>query len=73
MKGHASANRTLTGLKAALNLAVKNRLLSPATAQEWSEVTPLEGRFASLAMIEKHYGHLVHDTARERLARVQMA
>jgi hypothetical protein len=23
-------------------------------------------------MIEKHYGHLVHDTARERLAKVQV-
>jgi integrase len=30
MKGHASASRTLTALKAALNLAVKNRLVSPA-------------------------------------------
>jgi integrase len=26
----------------------------------------------SLTMIEKHYGHLVNDTARERLAKVQM-
>jgi integrase len=34
------------------------------------EVSKLVG--TSLAMIEKHYGHLVHDTARERLARVQM-
>ncbi len=35
------------------------------------EVSKIVG--TSLAMIEKHYGHLVHDTARERLARVQMA
>jgi len=26
----------------------------------------------SFAMIEKHYGHLVNDTARERLAKVQI-
>ena len=34
------------------------------------EVTRIVG--TSLAMIEKHYGHLVNDTARERLAKVQM-
>jgi len=34
------------------------------------EVSKIVG--TSLAMIEKHYGHLVHETARERLARVQM-
>jgi integrase len=34
------------------------------------EVAKIVG--TSLAMIEKHYGHLVHDTARERLARVQL-
>jgi integrase len=39
----ASANRTLTALKAALNLAVKNRLVSAAAAQEWAEVAPLKG------------------------------
>ena len=39
----ASANRTLTALKAALNLAVKSRSVSPAAAQEWAEVTPLKG------------------------------
>jgi len=35
------------------------------------EVSKIVG--TSLAMIEKHYGHLVHDTARERLAKVQLA
>jgi len=35
------------------------------------EVSKIAG--ASLAMIEKHYGHLVHEMARERLAKVQMA
>jgi integrase len=39
----ASANRTLTALKAALNLAVKNRLVGAAAAQEWAEVGPLKG------------------------------
>jgi len=39
----ASANRTLTALKAALNLAVKSRLVSAAAAQEWAEVAPLKG------------------------------
>jgi integrase len=34
------------------------------------EVSKIVG--TSLAMIEKHYGHLVHDTARERLSRVQI-
>jgi integrase len=34
------------------------------------EVTRIVG--TSLTMIEKHYGHVVHDTARERLAKVQM-
>ena len=34
------------------------------------EVSKLVG--TSLSMIEKHYGHLVNDTARERLAKVQM-
>ena len=39
----ASANRTLTALKAALNLAVKNRLVGAAAAQEWAEVASLKG------------------------------
>src|SRR5215469_15743225 len=39
----ASANRTLTALKAALNLAVKSRLVGAAAAQEWAEVAPLKG------------------------------
>jgi integrase len=34
------------------------------------EVSKIVG--TSLAMIEKHYGHLVQDTARERLANVQL-
>jgi hypothetical protein len=34
------------------------------------EVAKMVG--TSLAMIEKHYGHLVFSTARERLARVQL-
>ena len=34
------------------------------------EVSKIVG--TSLTMIEKHYGHLVHATARERLAKVQM-
>jgi integrase len=39
----ASANRTLTALKAALNLAVASRTVSAAVAQEWAEVAPLKG------------------------------
>jgi integrase len=39
----ASANRTLTALKAALNLAVKHRVVSASAAQEWSDVEPLKG------------------------------
>jgi integrase len=39
----ASANRTLTALKAALNLAVAHRTVSAAVAQEWTEVAPLKG------------------------------
>jgi integrase len=34
------------------------------------EVSKIVG--TSLAMIEKHYGHLVHETARERLGKVQL-
>src|SRR6185437_4711019 len=34
------------------------------------EVSKIVG--TSLGMIEKHYGHLVQDTARERLAKVQI-
>jgi integrase len=40
--GKASANRTLTALKAALNLAVKNRQISPAAAIEWRQVESYE-------------------------------
>lgn len=36
----ASANRTLTALKAALNFAVSNRLVAASAAQEWAEVKP---------------------------------
>lgn len=39
----ASANRTLTALKAALNLAVRDRRVSADVAQEWAEVVPLKG------------------------------
>jgi integrase len=39
----ASANRTLTALKAALNLAVKHRVVSAVAAQEWADVEPLKG------------------------------
>ena len=39
----ASANRTLTALKAALNLAVRQRKASPTVAQEWGDVVPLKG------------------------------
>jgi len=39
----ASANRTLTALKAALNLAVKHRVVSAIAAQEWADVEPLKG------------------------------
>jgi integrase len=39
----ASANRTLTALKAALNLAVKHRVVSVIAAQEWADVEPLKG------------------------------
>jgi integrase len=39
----ASANRTLTALKAALNLAVADRRVSATVAQEWAEVAPLKG------------------------------
>jgi integrase len=39
----AAANRTLTALKAALNLAVADRAVSAAVAQEWAEVGPFKG------------------------------
>lgn len=42
----ASANRTLTALKAALNLAVANRLVGVAAAREWADVQPLKGASA---------------------------
>jgi integrase len=35
-----SANRTLTALKAALNLAVANRLVTASAVQEWRDVKP---------------------------------
>ena len=38
----ASANRTLSALKAALNLAVTSRMVSPLATQEWAEVTPFK-------------------------------
>jgi len=36
--GKASANRTLTALKAALNLAVASRVVHPVAAREWGDV-----------------------------------
>jgi integrase len=39
----ASANRTLTALKAALNFAVANRLVVASAAQEWADVKPYKG------------------------------
>ena len=39
----AAANRTLTALKAALNMAVADRRASPIVAQEWAHVAPLKG------------------------------
>jgi integrase len=38
--GKASANRTLTALKAALNLAVRERNVAGSQAQEWKDVKP---------------------------------
>jgi integrase len=38
--GKASSNRTLTALKAALNLAVANRRVHPAASREWGDVAP---------------------------------
>jgi integrase len=38
-----TSNRTLTALKAALNLAVKHRKVSPSAAIEWGQVEPLKG------------------------------
>jgi integrase len=39
----ASANRTLTALKAALNFAVASRLVSASAVQEWRDVKPYKG------------------------------
>jgi hypothetical protein len=39
----ASANGTLTALKAALNFAVAIRLVSAAAVQEWRDVKPYKG------------------------------
>lgn len=39
----ASANRTLTALKAALNFAVANRLVTASAVQEWADVKPYKG------------------------------
>jgi integrase len=41
----ASKNRTLVALKAALNLAVRERNVDPAQAQEWRDVKPLPGAY----------------------------
>jgi integrase len=41
--GPAAANRTLTALKAALNLAVRERHVSGSVAIEWKDVKPLPG------------------------------
>ncbi len=38
--GKSSRNRTLTALRAALNLAVRNRLVAVELAREWNEVRP---------------------------------
>jgi len=38
----ATSNRTLIALKAALNLAVAQRQVSPSLAQEWRDVKPLK-------------------------------
>jgi integrase len=38
--GKGSSNRTLTALKAALNLAVTNRRVMSASAREWGDVKP---------------------------------
>ena len=38
--GKASSNRTLTALKAALNLAVASRIVHPMAAREWADVKP---------------------------------
>jgi integrase len=38
--GKATSNRTLTALKAALNLAIANRRVHPSLAREWGDVTP---------------------------------
>lgn len=39
----AASNRTLTSLKAALNLAVENRRAPKECEREWADVKPLEG------------------------------
>ena len=39
----AAANRTLTALKAALNMAVSDRIVTAVAAQEWAQVEPLKG------------------------------
>lgn len=39
----AAANRTLTALKAALNMAVSNRMVAAAAATEWTHVEPFKG------------------------------
>jgi len=41
--GKASSNRTLTALKAALNLAVSNRQVPAAARIEWADVKPYKG------------------------------
>jgi hypothetical protein len=38
----SSANRTLSALKAALNLEVRDRRVNAAIAREWAEVQPLK-------------------------------
>jgi integrase len=38
-----TSNRTLTALKAALNLAVAHRQVAPSAAIEWEQVKPLKG------------------------------
>ena len=56
-----------TCLYTLLHSFITQALLDGVSTLEASKVVG-----TALAMIEKHYGHLVHATARERLSKVQV-
>jgi len=59
--------RTRSWVRIKPALTITQALLDGVSTLEVSRIVG-----TSLVMIEKHYGHLVQETARDRLARVQL-